>query len=498
MTRLRLTSFLPLRVRFAAWVLSVATLLGGTLAWLWLLRGPRILDNDALLIGGWIPLGTLHVVVLGLLRTTPSDAIRLNLRASVAIVFGGAALLHLAALLLLRPALSEDLLRYRLDGRTWLLGNSPYSVAPRDFTSADAIDRMAPFPHLHTIYPPTAEAWFVALSAIDRQIPAPVTDARSWREWLRDAPVQQAAITWRVAAATVSLASTVLLMSLLRKRGHSPWHAVLFGWNPLVIVETAGMAHQDILGVLLLLLILVWSISNRPILAAVALALAIGVKPPAILLLPALLLNSQSRQKSLLAFASAMLLIFVPALVYDHGYRGWLATARELSQRWEANGSIYELIKQLFGTHDPSGVAMENTKQFARKLATAAPLVVVVLMLVKRASVAASGYWIFLLTALISPVAYPWYLLWMLCFVPLLGGSNGLTAVVWSAAISASYLLWRTSDWILPGRILVWEYVPVYVALLIEVIGSMRRRHPDSHPLPSGEGELRVHPAFAG
>jgi hypothetical protein len=490
MTRLRprSTSFPPPRVRFAAWVVCAIILLSGTLAWLWLLRGPRILDNDPVLIGGWIALGAVHVIVFALLRTTPNDAIRLSTPASVIIGLGGAAVLHLAALLWVQPALSEDVLRYRLDGRTWLGGRSPYSVTPRDFAGADGIDRMAPHAQLHTIYPPVSEAIFVALASIDRQLMVSGTEDRSWREWLRDAPVHSAVITWRIAASIVSLASTAVLIALLRQRGQGPWHAVLFAWNPLVIIETAGMAHQDILGVLLILLMVMWSISNRPALAAIALALAVGVKPPAMLLLPALLLHSRSRRATWVAFAITTVVIFVPALAYDHGYRGWLATARELSRRWEANGSIYELLKQLFGTHDPTGVAMENTKQFARKIATAAPLLVVLLMFAKRASVTASAYWIFQLTALISPVAYSWYLLWVLCFVPLLGGTLGLTAIVWSAAISASYLLWRTSDWILPGNVLVWEYVPVYAALALEVGLSFQRSNANAQR-PTSEVE---------
>ena len=54
-------------------------------------------------------------------------------------------------------------------------------------------------------------------------------------------------------------------------------------------------------------------------------------------------------------------------------------------------------------------------------------------------------------------------------FVPLLRGWQGITGLVWSATVGVSYLLWRTSDWVLPTRWLLVEYVPVYAALLVEL-----------------------------
>ena len=118
------------RARFAVWVLCTTASFIATLAWLWLIRGLRIIDHDARLIGGWLALGLVQIVLFALIKTTPADAIRLPRWTSVLLILGGAIILHAAALAWLWPALSEDLFRYRLDARTWLSGASPYVVAP--------------------------------------------------------------------------------------------------------------------------------------------------------------------------------------------------------------------------------------------------------------------------------------------------------------------------------------------------------------------------------
>src|SRR5687768_12725342 len=121
------------RLRFLVWVAAVAFLLGGQFVWLFLLRGPRVLASGGVLIGGQVLL-TLPVLLIALLlKTTPADAIKLRRRTSEWIILGGVALLQVAAVVLLRPALSEDVLRYRTDGRMWLDGVSPYATSPLDW-----------------------------------------------------------------------------------------------------------------------------------------------------------------------------------------------------------------------------------------------------------------------------------------------------------------------------------------------------------------------------
>ncbi len=281
--------FFAQRLRLTAWLLTSSAVAGGTVAWLWLLRGPRILDNDRLLIGGWIALTCLLLAMAALLKTTPAQAIKLPPRASRCIVLGVCAALHAVALFLLIPALSEDVIRYRLDGRMWLSGFSPYATTPSSFFAAhppNAVDAAVTFPHMHTIYPPTSQFIFFSVAAIERLLPPVPALSGSWRQVLPTLPWLHRALALRVIFAIASLASAWLLVKILQSSGQSAWWAVLFAWNPLVIVETAGMGHQDIIGVLLLLGMICMLHLRRFGAAAAALALAVGVKPISMVLLP--------------------------------------------------------------------------------------------------------------------------------------------------------------------------------------------------------------------
>jgi hypothetical protein len=275
------------------------------------------------------------------------------------------------------------------------------------------------------------------------------------------------------------LACVAVLLCVLRCARRSPWYAILLGWNPLFVIETGGMGRVDVVGVLFVLLTIRALQSRRPILATAMLALAAGVKPHVVLLAPFLLRDAIAAGARvqlkwlIVAFVCFLALVYSPML-YQQGYRGWLRTSHVYATSWEANGSIYDLIKST--ADDTDGVAVQVAKDRARMLATVMVVVTMLIAWFGRANLATAGYWVFLVALLFSPVVYPWYLLWVLCFVPLLRGWQGITALVWAATVGVSYLLWRTSDWVLPTRWLLVEYVPVYATLMLEVGWLVRNR----------------------
>jgi alpha-1,6-mannosyltransferase len=474
------------RIRFLAWVLSVSFLVVGTPVWLFLLRGPRILLSHNLLVGGWAGLGAIVVLIAILLKTTPADAIRIRSTVSRWIIVGVALLLQALAILLLVPALSDDVLRYRLDGKMWLTGDSPFATTPADYMRMppaprgpdpehDRLDRLVPFSEMHTIYPPTAQAFFVVTRALEDLAVPPDDSAgpvQQWRSVAASLPrVRQAAVQ-RVALAIVAIGCVITVISILSLRKLSPWYAALLGWNPLFVIETGGMGHVDVVGVLFVLLMIRAMQSHGSILAAAMLALAAGVKPPVLLLAPYLFRDARVRGSGsalgLLPVVSVLFLalLYSPLLIQE-GYKGWLATARIYSAGWEANGSIYQLIRTTADQTD--GWSVQQAKDRARALAALAVAGTMLLAWWRRSDLVEAGYWITLVALLCAPVVYPWYLLWVLCFVPLLRGWQGITSLIWSATIGVSYLLWQTDDWVLPTKWLLVQYVPVYAALAMEV-----------------------------
>jgi hypothetical protein len=91
------------RLRFIAWIAVCAMLTIGQAAWLYLIRWPWIFNHDEILIGEQVLLGGACLLMALLLRTTPPDAIRVSRRAGVAVILGGAAMLHVASVALPLP-----------------------------------------------------------------------------------------------------------------------------------------------------------------------------------------------------------------------------------------------------------------------------------------------------------------------------------------------------------------------------------------------------------
>jgi hypothetical protein len=285
------------------------------------------------------------------------------------------------------------------------------------------------------------------------------------------------ALLWRLVDAILAVACVFAILALLRQANQSPWWAILFAWNPLVLIETSGMAHQDIAGVLLMLLMLLAANKRRFALAGALLVLVIGVKPIAFLLAPFLFRDASIRWRSLgatiAAFGVAAAMLALPLLYHD-GLTGMLLTGRIYSQNWEANGSVYEIFKILFGTGD-LGRAMVRAKEMSRLFSVTMALLTGLVLWQSRANLAEVGYWFFLILLICAPVVYPWYLLWILCFVPLLRGPQGLTGLAWSGTVALCYVLWRTGDWRMPPDALRWEYYPVALMLGIEFLGICTR-----------------------
>jgi hypothetical protein len=198
---------------------------------------------------------------------------RVPRRAATWAVAGGSVALALAGLAG-PPRTSDDMYRYVWDGRVQAAGISPYDYPPnarelaalRDpwlfpprtadggTTTGTGPGGSDPCPGLnlrpasggvctrinrpavHTIYPPVAEGWYLAVHALSPS-------------GARHKPMQ-------TGGAALAVATTGALLLALRRRGADPRGAALWAWCPLIPVAAVNDAHIDTLGVLLTVLAL--------------------------------------------------------------------------------------------------------------------------------------------------------------------------------------------------------------------------------------------------
>ncbi|MFJ4775717.1 glycosyltransferase 87 family protein [Streptomyces sp. NPDC088762] len=230
------------------------------------------------------------------------------------------------------PRTSTDSYRYAWDGRVQSAGLSPYDHAPQDPEPARLRDPWlfptgaacagpdlaripgdGPVAHctrinrpaVHTIYPPVAEAYFLA---VDRLSP----------QGARHKPLQ-------VGAGLISLGVTGALLLILRRRGLDPRRAACWAWCPAVPIEAVNNAHVDALGALLAVTGLGLVAARGPgrrVAGGLALGAAIATKLVPAVVVPGALSGVRRWRDAaalLVPAAAFTLLGYLPYVLLSHG-----------------------------------------------------------------------------------------------------------------------------------------------------------------------------------
>ena len=267
-----------------------------------------------LLIGAWLA----FIAAAWLLRKVPR-------RTSVAVILLGGIALQMVAVSA-PPRGSTDLYRYIWDGKVQAAGVDPYQYVPaatqlaglRDeflfqpsaeyCVSPSYVDRhpaadLTPGctkinrPTVPTIYPPVAEAYFLAVHYLPT-----ASDSST--------PIQ-------ATTALVAVLITVLLMFGLGRLGRDIRMAALWAWCPTVVLEAGNSAHVDVIAVGItaaaVLTLATARTTRRTIIGGILLGLAIATKMTPALTVPALL--RRRWLTVLIAAGSAFTVVYVPHVI---------------------------------------------------------------------------------------------------------------------------------------------------------------------------------------
>ncbi len=351
-----------------------------------------------------------------------------------------AAIWHVAFLAI--PAGSDDdVRRYVWDGRLQRLGYNPYTVVPNDPAVAalhTAETLTMNHPDLPTLYPPGAELFFRAVTAIHESV-----------------------FAMRAAFVMCDLLMIVVLFDVLRSAGQGAHWILAYAWNPLLATEVAGSGHIDILGVLLLLISFAALLRHWRAIAAVAFALAIAVKFLPIVLLPLYWRRIRMRDATLAAAVFAVL--YLPFL--NHG-RIPLGSLGTYMQSFRFNDPVFSTLERVVAPKVVTGFA-----------ALVGSLIAVWFRSKSQKPSEDAFAWPIAASLLCAPVVYPWYLLWLLPFVR---SKSTLPLVVWTVSIIPTYIVWHLRalgrPWVLPAWVLGLEYGTVAAAAVILCLRPIVRR----------------------
>lgn len=337
----------------------------------------------------------------------------------------------------LPPSLSGDVERYLWDGKVLLAQQNPYAHAPESEELEPWRDEVwvnLDHKDVATVYPPAAMTLFAFAAALPG--------------------------SFYVLKALLVLSEMIgiaLLVALARRRGLPRHRVVWYAWNPLAVIEVAGMGHVDALGVAATIAAVYWLEPGARRVGRAATAAALGVLSK---LVPLLALPMWARQSG-----RPWRMISLAALVVGAGLLPVLwATGGvppglvRYAVSWEFNGPLFEpLWRGLAEIGAPDAVAtlLDRLRdatgrhglfnplyhyrypQFLAKLILWALLGVAVWRSLGRREHIASTGWLFGWMLLCSATVYPWYLLWILPWAALCRQRAWL---VLSASIQLSYL----------------------------------------------------------
>ncbi|MGD0354335.1 MAG: glycosyltransferase 87 family protein [Dehalococcoidia bacterium] len=369
----------------------------------------------------------------------------------------GAALIFRISLLLMTPNLSDDYFRFIWDGLFLAHSYNPYLVLPSAFMqSGQAVQWMDPalYAHLnsqnyYTVYPPVCQFIF-GLSA------------KIW-----GGNLLANIITLRIFILAAEVGTLTLLGKTAKLLDLRTSSALLYAFNPLVIMELTGNLHPEAFMIFFLLLSVYLLIRERQIYSALSFALAAGSKLIPLIFLP-LLIKRLGLRKSLVYFAvlgAAVLLLFAPFLNFQSA-SNFLAGLSLYFNVFEFNAGLYYIVRWVgyiikgYDTIAVMGIALSFISLLA------------IIAVAWRQKVAGwqsifTGM-LFCLTIylLCATIVHPWYLTPLVMFSVF---TRYRFAIVWSALVVLSYSAYQA----LPYSEDLWLVAIEYVGLAAWIVWEL-------------------------
>ncbi len=329
-------------------------------------------------------------------------------------------------LLFLPPTLSDDVYRYRWDGKVQASGNNPYLEPPaasRLEPLRDAEWERINYPRIRSIYPPLAQALFHITYRLNGSV-----------------------ASFRLMSVVGDFLALAAVWLFLQAASLPRWRLALYAWSPLAAVEFASSGHYDGWVAATATLALLAALRGRELLSTGWLAAGMLLKTWPVVLIPLLLRRRPWWHGP--AVIAALVVAYLPfADAADVTLQPWL----DYTGRWRFNDGVFYLLHAAIGS-------LAAAKAAAAMIGTA----VFAWLWRRNADVISASYWLLLAFILLMPTIHPWYLLWALPLAAI-AADRGWVLLCTLAPLSYWILVGAAADsnvWVEP----VWprfaEYVP--------------------------------------
>lgn len=474
--RLRLFRGWPGRVLAlaGAGLLLELALVSGLLLPLAAWRQPGVIATDtplATAFGDTVPGAVRFAAAVGIafaafaLAVAAARPSRAGGRAAMALVLVGTLVFSLT-LLPINPAGSHDIYHNVADARTvWRYHANPLVLPPNAFPDDPFYHHVPAWQDFPSVYGPV---WY-AVSALA----VPLAGDGLWANLLA-----QKLLTVVFLLGTTALA---MLVAGRIRPGAAVTAGVLVGWNPLLLFETAGNAHNDIVMVFFALAALYavarrWWVAVFPLLALSAASKYVLVLLGPVLLVWMLRRPDVPRRQVLLSLVLGAL---VGAAVYAPFFAGadmLAAFQRQSSFNTSSPGSLlHAVLMARFGLDEVEAL------QVVKRVVLPLYLVAYGLLLARiprgpgLVTLIRTCFWaVFLLLVIATWWFWPWYLVVLVPFGALLPGSR--PALIGTLFALAAMLMYIPYFWLLNGDWLLHHALTAATAFLPPVLVALAPR----------------------
>ncbi len=337
-----------------------------------------------------------------------------------------------AALAPAAPTLSTDAYRYVWDARVARARIDPYAYPPDAPELVHLRDQVI-YPRLNhpswrTIYPPGAQVFFRLVYGLE----------------------PDSVLAMKTALGLLELAALGALYALLRQLGVPVSRAVIYAWNPLVLIETWGSAHLDAAVLPVVVVAACVAARGRRALAASLLGAGTLVKVYPAALVPLLLGPGSLPAVGLFTavVTAGYLLRAVPGLEVVGSLPRYL-----VEESFNPG-----LVRSVTGTPWASAAALALWVLGVSAWRRSAPLA-------ERALPLIGG------SLLLAPSIFPWYVVWL---VPFLAVVPSVPWIAFTGTVMLAYTFFLGSPWAIPGWARLLEFAPLVIGAAWALAGRRR------------------------
>lgn len=363
------------------------------------------------------------------------------------------------------PQLSDDLYRFIWDGRMLAQGMSPYDQRPMDIGEekkflidphSELLENMNSAQY-HSVYTPLNQLIFGALN---------VFGGYNFSVTL---------FVYHLFFLLVDVLATFLIFRLLLYNGRfAASGALLYGFNPLVVVEGVGNFHFETVVSLLILLSLYFGFRKKWSLSSLSFFGAMGIKLIPIIFLPMMLKTRKFKLWAYALFSVTLLLSsFAWIFFFPDSMEGFQNSLRLYFVTFEFNASVYYIFRALvYKVVGYNAIAIIGPLLSFLFIGFALIFAWLNRKKVGLENIAQQATWVWIVFYLLSTTVHPWYIIPALA-LGILGRLSFPT--LWSALIFLSYShyeqgMFKENFWLISL-----EYGVLALAILLEHSKISRR-----------------------